>query len=545
MNISGQHTPHVPLTLVAPAPQHQPAAQSNPDPIQGSSSASSPSSHNARHRVLNRIASETQRELGLTDAEMHGISDSTSPTLSKCFMDLQRKGLDKVQVLEIARGPHAAQALTTFHGFNALRFEMMPLQRLAQIANRDHHLSQGAWARQQTSNSASNTGDQVARHSKRIRMRSAVPAQVETSALAPELPPPPPQVEGMRAWRMNSAQIAYVRDGAIAEHREAIFNPSANDVPSTANVEVIIATGKQIYDARLRFLFPIRDLATIDQVAPAYADPENPYLCSPNVSVKKVIFTKTMEKKLCGLARENIGNGKMFPDKETFIDKVKESCSTMLTHSMRGAAAPDSNGLQIIVVKEEHCDNDMERKSLVGSYGAKPSEYAHDAQPGIWLGKVVCFFGGVKCLDQEEQAAYMAHFGEEEGEKIMKDYGVTVPPFGKSKKVVYAPYGTGDAGQLINSSFKQLSNGQLVVNSRETNAFFDPVTFELTDKDGKDRTETIAVVVQDEDAERQIKVSYGEKYKMGTPAKREPSSKGWVRVSVSPEPDGASFDHGV
>jgi hypothetical protein len=457
---------------------------------------------------------------------------------------LQKKGLGKEQILAIARGPHASDTLTTFHGFNALRTESMPLQRLTQIVHRDHYLNQGEWAKQQTPNIASTAdNDGSRRNSKRLRMKSsATTTAADMSALAPELPPPPPPVEGMRAWRMNSAQIAYVRDSEIANHGMEIFSSSTNDAPSTETAEVIVATGKQVYDARLRFLFPIRDVSTIDQVAPAYAHPENPYLCSPNVRVTKVIFTKSMEKKLCDFAKENIGKGKMFLNKKAFIDAIKESCSTMLTYSMRGAAAPASNDLQIIVVREEHCDNDVERKALVGTYGAKPANYAHDAQPGIWLGKVACFFGGVKCLSPEEQDIYMAHFGDEEGTKAMKDYGINVQPYGKKKESVYAPYGTGDPGQLINSTFKPMANGQMVVDGKATNAFFDPVTFELTDKDGKDCTETISAVWLHKDADLQIKVHYGEKYKMGTPAKRGPSWKGWARISASPEPEDTSTD---
>ena len=300
-----------------------------------------------------------------------------------------------------------------------------------------------------------------------------------------------------------------------------------------------LVTGKQTYDAALDRMFPIRDPANPAQVHPDYADADKPMQCAEGVRLLGVQFLKNGakttkfssrpkmremdEKALWDMLHTHFGSDHLYPSrrgfnaKKTFIDALLASCRQEMQACIKGEAPPSVQRVQVVEVTAEHCDSPTEAGALQGQYGGVLVDYAKEQQPSLRNGRIVCLFAGAPLSTEEARDAYFAQLGQEVADQAQHDYSARVRQHGTRKKHVdWAPYGGGNMAQYFNSSFN--TDGE--VDPERCNACFMPVTFKLQDKEGKERTETMLAVIQYRPIEpgKQIKLDYGEKYKLAQEA---------------------------
>ena len=299
-------------------------------------------------------------------------------------------------------------------------------------------------------------------------------------------------------------------------------------------------TGKQIYHSALDQMFPIRDPANPARVHPNYADPADPTRCAGMVRLESVHFLKSGAKStkfstrpiaramdentLWKMLKDKFGsdhpyqNRSGFNGKKMFLDALLTSCRQELEACITGKQPPPSvHRVQVVEVTAEQCDSPDEARALQGQYGGVLKDYAEDQQPSLRNGRIVCLFAGARLETEEERDAYFAQLGQEVANRAQHDYSARVRKHGTQKKHVdWAPYGGGNMAQYFNSSF----NAEGEVDPQGCNACFMPVTFKLRDKDGNKRTETMLAVIQYRTIEqdKQIKLDYGEKYKLAQEA---------------------------
>ena len=300
--------------------------------------------------------------------------------------------------------------------------------------------------------------------------------------------------------------------------------------------EASLVTGKQDYDPKLDWIFPIRDPANPARIHPDYADPGDPTRCATNVGINSVQFfkggtkktkwgtrlpvTEMTEDRLWQMLKTHFGNDHLYsngPDKDMkdeFIESLKHACRQELEACIKGEAQPPSSeSVKVVPVAAEQCDNLDEAHALAGQYGGVLASYDKNKQPNLRNGRIVCLFAGARLETNEERDAYFGTLGPELAKQAQLHYSVGVRKHGtKKKRVDWAPYGGGNMGQYFNSSFKP--DGK--VDPAQCNARFMPVTFELTTRNGSKRRETMMAVIQyREIAEgKQIKLDYGEEYQL-------------------------------
>jgi len=296
-----------------------------------------------------------------------------------------------------------------------------------------------------------------------------------------------------------------------------------------------LVTGKQNYDPKLDWVFPIRDPANPTRVHPDYADPVDPARCATSVGLNSVQFfkggtkktkwgtrlpvTEMTEDRLWRMLKTHFPNDHLYNNgadkdmKEVFIESLKRACRQELEACIKGEAPPSSENVKVVPVTAEQCDNPDEARALAGQYGGVLTSYDKNKQPNLRNGRIVCLFAGARLETDEERDAYFGTLGPELAKQAQLHYSVGVKKYGtKKKRVDWAPYGGGNMGQYFNSSFKP--DGK--VDPAQCNACFMPVTFELTTRDGSKRRETMMAVIQYREIEKgkQIKLDYGDEYRL-------------------------------
>ena len=352
---------------------------------------------------------------------------------------------------------------------------------------------------------------------KRRKKNDAAIAKQELAPLGSAFPAP---VAGIEASRINTAQISHVPTTSYALIDLSDEGGPAMQVFTVRHTsEMIVSSGKQLYEPALDKLFPIRDPAHPEHVHPDYADPDDPSRCSPKVVIQGINFYKTSgnainENNLWQYAKAHFKD-LPFKRKTLFIEALKRSCHEELTATMKGGEPPSSRQVKIEeITQESQCDSPEEFKALENQYGGFLRDYEPSKQPSLRNGKIVCMFAGARLTSDEDDQQYMRLFGSEFSSRVLKDYAANTKKYGERDQVTWAPYGGGNMGQYFNSSFKPDAEGKLVVDAAQANAFFCPVMLDLTDHHGNARKESMLLVVQHRPiAEgKQIKLNYGDSY---------------------------------
>ena len=351
---------------------------------------------------------------------------------------------------------------------------------------------------------------------KRQKENDAAVVKQEPVSLGSVFPAP---VEGMESSRINTAQMSHVPTTSYARINLTAEDGSAMQVFTVRHTsETIISSGKQTYDPALDKLFPIRDPAHPERIHPDYIDPDEPSRCSPNVEIKGIHFYKSNSSVINEAALWRFVKnfkGHPFKSKDELIKAITASCHEELEAMIKGEEPPSSRHVKIEeLTQESQCDSPEEFKALKNQYGGFLKDYTPSNQPSLGNGKIVCLLAGARLASIEEDRQYMTSFGSEFRSRILRDYGANIKKFGKREQMTWVPYGGGNMGQYFNSSFKPDTEGKLVVDTEQVNAFFCPVILDLTDRNGTARKESMYVVVQHRPiAEgRQIKIDYGNKY---------------------------------
>jgi len=188
-----------------------------------------------------------------------------------------------------------------------------------------------------------------------------------------------------------------------------------------------------------------------------------------------------------------------------------------------------------LITEENQCDSPEEFAALHNQYGGFLTDYAPSSQPSLRNARIVCLFAGARLASDEDDQHYLAQFGQRFGQQALQDYAANARQYGKQGQVTWAPYGGGNMGQYLNSSFKPGNAGKLQVDADKTNAFLCPVIVELTDRQGQARKESMLMVIQDRPLieGKQIKLDYGDNYMLDAKKSELPMPSHPVKQEIS------------
>ena len=185
---------------------------------------------------------------------------------------------------------------------------------------------------------------------------------------------------------------------------------------------------------------------------------------------------------------------------------------------MPGDEPPSCQSIVIARIEnQDQCDSLEEYQATKGQYGAFLTDYAKDRQPSLRNARLGCLFAAAKLASDADDAAYLGRTGEEFGLQMLGEYAANRNVYGKQDQVTWAPHGGGNMAQYFNTSFeKKTIDGEdfLVCDKEGVTAMLAPITLELTDKDGVERTESmLGIFLTKTVAEgKQPKLNYGEEY---------------------------------
>lgn len=292
----------------------------------------------------------------------------------------------------------------------------------------------------------------------------------------------------------------------------------------------LLVTGAQIYDPELDKIFPVRDPGNPSHVHPNYRSDEDPRTCSPSVQIHDVSFFKKSkydvnESTLWWLLT-NFFPDHPFKTQNAFIAALKASIRREIGAMLRNEAPPSSQRVSVVKLNAEHCDDDEEAKFLVGQYGVVPADYRPTGQPSIGNGDIVCIFAAAKLTSDEDEKLYQSSFPA----SALPSYGANSSKFTGTSSTFWAPYGGGNVAQYLNSSFVTAADGSLKVAADKTNTLLFPVKMTFTDRQGKNRSESMLVLLQIKPVAdgKQLKLDYGSDYVL-TP-KEKPAIPSPVKI---------------
>lgn len=383
-------------------------------------------------------------------------------------------------------------------------------------------------------------------------------AQAGEASDACPAPVPPPAISGGAS--ASQASVAAGRAAARrlrkamrapADKRRAPVPVASSSAPPAASASArrtpatrgaaIRVTHPQVYHRALDDRFPIRHPGDPTRIHPSYADPSDPTRCAPAVTIKGATFSAPAKARLLKHARKD-REFKLarFGNREAYLDALGQSVVRQIEASIIGKTPPGLGRLKVVRLTREQCETGQEADGLEGQCGVVLEDYSPGAQPTLQNGEIVGVFGGSKLDSDEARAQYVALFGEELGEQIVDTH--SIPDAGRGR-VTWAAYGGGNALQFLNTALRLSRAGDWRVDARRVHGDIELVDITLTDKDGQERQEEVALVVQYRPVAdgKQFLLSYGPHYRQSPDeADAAPEGAGSASTVAAAAGDGAA-----